>query len=66
MALKALDQRLAGGASSPSPPQRPANGSAAPPRSGAPSAEASGPKKSTGEADIADVGEAPTKVTEDD
>jgi len=69
MALKALDQRLAGGASSPSPPQRPANGSSLPSRPAATggnvAGETSGPKKTNSEGDIADAGEASDKEPQD-
>ncbi|CCM03138.1 uncharacterized protein FIBRA_05259 [Fibroporia radiculosa] len=56
MALKALDQRLAGGATSPTPPQRTANSSSAPSRPAAASisrtTETSLPKKTPSTTDV--------------
>ncbi|KAF9814524.1 hypothetical protein IEO21_05075 [Rhodonia placenta] len=72
MALKALDQRLASGASSPAPPQRPSNGSSpvsrpttSTPNTSLTNGDVSGAKKSAAEADIADAGQGSSKEAEE-
>jgi len=67
MALKALDQRLAGATSLPASPQRPvqSNGTSRPAASSTTSlsSDASGPKKSTGETDVTEAGSGSTSGT---